>query len=45
MNPLVFGYLEVAGDRIRGLASAKYAEAGVFSPIILVETLVKEVIQ
>jgi O-antigen/teichoic acid export membrane protein len=37
--PMVFGYLLVAGDVIRGLASAKYAEAAVFSPIVLVGTL------
>jgi O-antigen/teichoic acid export membrane protein len=37
--PMVFGYLAVAGEMIRGLASAKYAEAGVFSPIVLVGTL------
>lgn len=39
MIPMVFGYLQVAGDVIRGLASAKYAEAAVFSPIVLVGTL------
>jgi O-antigen/teichoic acid export membrane protein len=37
--PMVFGYLAVGGEIIRGLASAKYAEASVFSPVVLVGTL------
>lgn len=37
--PMVFGYLQVAGEMIRGLASEKYAEASVFSPIIFVGSL------